>query len=69
MSSTVTGRPGIVSFVVIEPVIAAHIPTFPIDLNTSQTLSLFHLLNKHQHRLELMFLPPYSPDLNLIEGL
>lgn len=24
---------------------------------------------EHQHRLELVFLPPYSPELNLIEGL
>jgi transposase len=26
-------------------------------------------LHEHQHRLELVFLPPYSPELNLIEGL
>ncbi|OOM82117.1 hypothetical protein CLPUN_06130 [Clostridium puniceum] len=26
-------------------------------------------LKKMKNRLELMFLPPYSPDLNLIEGL
>ncbi len=26
-------------------------------------------LRNHQHRLELVFLPPYSPELNLIEGL
>ena len=26
-------------------------------------------LEEMKHRLELMFLPPYSPDLNLIEGL
>lgn len=26
-------------------------------------------LLKHQERLELLFLPPYSPDLNPIEGL
>lgn len=26
-------------------------------------------LSKNRHRLELVFLPPYSPDLNLIEGL
>jgi transposase len=26
-------------------------------------------LEKHQYRLELLFLPPYSPQLNLIEGL
>ncbi|RAK14855.1 putative transposase [Anoxybacillus vitaminiphilus] len=26
-------------------------------------------LEEHQHRLELLFLPPYSPQLNLIEGL
>ncbi|MGL6065099.1 MAG: transposase [Fusobacteriaceae bacterium] len=26
-------------------------------------------LNKNKLRLELMFLPPYSPELNLIEGL
>ncbi|MGQ0421074.1 IS630 family transposase, partial [Bacillus sp. HC-Mk] len=26
-------------------------------------------LRKHCHRLELVFLPPYSPDLNLIEGV
>jgi putative transposase len=26
-------------------------------------------LNDHRHRLELVFLPPYSPEFNLIEGL
>ncbi len=26
-------------------------------------------LKKHKHRPELVFLPPYSPKLNLIEGL
>lgn len=26
-------------------------------------------LEENQHRLELVFLPPYSPQLNLIEGL
>lgn len=26
-------------------------------------------LDEHKSRLELMFLPPYSPNLNLIEGL
>lgn len=26
-------------------------------------------LEKNKSRLELMFLPPYSPELNLIEGL
>lgn len=26
-------------------------------------------LSRHLHRLELAFLPPYSPDLNLIKGL
>ncbi|MCE5219937.1 MAG: transposase, partial [Clostridium sp.] len=26
-------------------------------------------LNKVKDRLELMFLPPYSPEMNLIEGL
>ena len=26
-------------------------------------------LEEHAHRLELVFLPPYSPHLNLIEGL
>jgi transposase len=26
-------------------------------------------LNDHQNRLELVFLPPYSPELNLVEGL
>lgn len=26
-------------------------------------------LNKHQERLKLLFLPPYSPDFNPIEGL
>ncbi|MHB1394830.1 MAG: transposase, partial [Clostridia bacterium] len=26
-------------------------------------------LQEHQSRLNLMFLPPYSPKLNLIEGL
>jgi transposase len=26
-------------------------------------------LHENQHRLELMFLPPYSPELNLVEGL
>lgn len=26
-------------------------------------------LEEHKNRLELMFLPPYSPNLNLIEGL
>jgi transposase len=26
-------------------------------------------LEKHKDRLQLMFLPPYSPNLNLIEGL
>jgi len=26
-------------------------------------------LQQHAHRLELVFLPPYSPKLNLIEGL
>jgi transposase len=26
-------------------------------------------LQENQHRLELVFLPPYSPQLNLIEGL
>jgi len=27
------------------------------------------LLEENEQRLQLMFLPPYSPDLNLIEGL
>lgn len=26
-------------------------------------------LKEHPHRIELVFLPPYSPNLNLIEGL
>lgn len=26
-------------------------------------------LQEHAHRLQLVFLPPYSPNLNLIEGL
>ena len=26
-------------------------------------------LKEHENSLELMFLPPYSPNLNLIEGL
>lgn len=26
-------------------------------------------LEENHHRLELVFLPPYSPELNLIEGL
>ena len=26
-------------------------------------------LNEHKNRLRLVFLPPYSPELNLIEGL
>ncbi|MED5012073.1 transposase, partial [Geobacillus stearothermophilus] len=26
-------------------------------------------LKEHEDRLELVFLPPYSPQLNLIEGL
>ena len=26
-------------------------------------------LNEHKNRLRLIFLPPYSPELNLIEGL
>ena len=31
-------------------------------------LLLKDFLEKHKDRLRLMFLPPYSPDLNLIEG-
>ena len=27
------------------------------------------ILNEHKNRLRLVFLPPYSPELNLIEGL
>jgi transposase len=26
-------------------------------------------LNEHKNRIELVFLPPYSPDLNIVEGL
>lgn len=26
-------------------------------------------LEENRHRLELVFLPPYSPELNLVEGL
>ena len=26
-------------------------------------------LNEHKNRLRLIFLPPYSPELNLIEGI
>jgi len=29
----------------------------------------FPFLDEFKDRLELMFLPPYSPELNLIEGL
>ncbi|SDE85968.1 IS630 family transposase IS642 [Sporomusa acidovorans DSM 3132] len=29
---------------------------------------LVPFLNEHEYELELVFLPPYSPNLNLIEG-
>ena len=36
-------------------------------IHHAKLLQLF--LKEHENSLELMFLPPYSPNLNLIEGL